>query len=444
LKTAEKDAAILGIHGANLNSKAEISKSIFSLLFAALLLLSSVPQAIAGGPHALSVYSSNVTTTPVGSDPVAMVWNPTNQYLYVVNKMSNSISVIDPLHQQLIKNIPVGKAPDAIDVDPATGNIYVAYGADGVVGVIDGTTNAVVDVIMGFAYPIGIRVQSQYIYVLDSNLDSVSVIDIKTHKEITTIPTGSFSDYLIVNKYIGVVTDLSSSVDTFFDTATNAVTHAVKTVGLAAAATFVANNQVWVVGSAKSMSEIDIIDTTNFKILGNITSNYPLKDILSGYNGVVYVAEDGTGNLWGIDPTTHATVSEFKMGTNLAGLAEIFPTASGPTPAMAPNGALVQICVTDTGKNQVACIPEAASSSTTTSSTSSSSQTSTSTSNTATSTTRTGASSTSTASSSSSAGGGIPEFPYQFVALTAFTVLLAVSYLLARGRPLPTRRAGQG
>jgi hypothetical protein len=41
---------------------------------------------------------------------------------------------------------------------------------------------------------------------------------------------------------------------------------------------------------------------------------------------------------------------------------------------------------------------------------------------------------TTTSSSSTSGGGGIPEFPGQLATMTAFTVLLAVSYLLVRSR----------
>lgn len=46
-------------------------------------------------------------------------------------------------------------------------------------------------------------------------------------------------------------------------------------------------------------------------------------------------------------------------------------------------------------------------------------------------------SSSSTTSSSSSGGGGVPVFPYQLVAATVFTALLAASYLLVRSRAKP-------
>jgi hypothetical protein len=39
-----------------------------------------------------------------------------------------------------------------------------------------------------------------------------------------------------------------------------------------------------------------------------------------------------------------------------------------------------------------------------------------------------------TSATTSSAGGGIPEFPFQLVMVSLFTVVIAVAYLVARSR----------
>jgi DNA-binding beta-propeller fold protein YncE len=46
--------------------------------------------------------------------------------------------------------------------------------------------------------------------------------------------------------------------------------------------------------------------------------------------------------------------------------------------------------------------------------------------------------------SSSKSGGGVPEFPYQFMAAAAFTALLAISYLVIRTRMTHKVRPGAG
>jgi hypothetical protein len=50
----------------------------------------------------------------------------------------------------------------------------------------------------------------------------------------------------------------------------------------------------------------------------------------------------------------------------------------------------------------------------------------------------------STASTSSSNGGGVPEFPYQFVTAAAFTAILVLSYLVVRSRALPRAPVATG
>jgi hypothetical protein len=74
--------------------------------------------------------------------------------------------------------------------------------------------------------------------------------------------------------------------------------------------------------------------------------------------------------------------------------------------------------------------------STTTTTTSSSSST--------TSATTTSATQQTTTSTSKSGNGGVPEFPYQFMAASAFALLLAISYLVVRTRMAPKARLGAG
>ena len=88
---------------------------------------------------------------------------------------------------------------------------------------------------------------------------------------------------------------------------------------------------------------------------------------------------------------------------------------------------------THTSSRSVILVPCSSSSSTST--TSSSASTGSSTSST-TSTCYTTSSVTSSSSTSTNQSGGIPEFPYQTLALTAFTILIATSYLLVRKKSL--------
>ncbi|NNN22562.1 MAG: YncE family protein [Acidimicrobiales bacterium] len=68
----------------------------------------------------------------VGTDPVAIALDPTNgKYLYVVNKGSGSISVIDTSSNQVASSVVVGGNPNAISISKGIASAYVTLGAQG-------------------------------------------------------------------------------------------------------------------------------------------------------------------------------------------------------------------------------------------------------------------------------------------------------------------------
>jgi YVTN family beta-propeller protein len=47
-----------------------------------------------------------------------VVTSSDNKYLYVTNMFANTVSVIDNLHNKVIKTIKVGKTPNGISIMP--------------------------------------------------------------------------------------------------------------------------------------------------------------------------------------------------------------------------------------------------------------------------------------------------------------------------------------
>ncbi|MFP4396432.1 MAG: YncE family protein, partial [Anaerolineales bacterium] len=63
----------------------------------------------------------------VGENPSAIAVNPVTDYVYVANRDSNSVSILDGKTQtKLGGDVPVGANPVAIAVNPTTGYVYVA------------------------------------------------------------------------------------------------------------------------------------------------------------------------------------------------------------------------------------------------------------------------------------------------------------------------------
>ncbi len=63
----------------------------------------------------------------VGENPSAIAVNPVTDYVYVANRDSNSVSILDGKTQtKLGEDVPVGANPVALAVNPTTGYVYVA------------------------------------------------------------------------------------------------------------------------------------------------------------------------------------------------------------------------------------------------------------------------------------------------------------------------------
>jgi YVTN family beta-propeller protein len=57
---------------------------------------------------------SVISSISVGIFPQALIFNPSNNNIYVANRDSETVSVIDSTNTTLIKDIPVGMSPQAL------------------------------------------------------------------------------------------------------------------------------------------------------------------------------------------------------------------------------------------------------------------------------------------------------------------------------------------
>jgi YVTN family beta-propeller protein len=113
----------------------------------------------------------------------------------VANQFSSNVSVIDTASNSTIVNIPVGFEPTGIGVTPDGSHIYVADSVLNVVWVIDAPTNEV----LSGSIPVGGNPQDllmsrdgSKVYVSNFNSQSVSVIDTASNTVHATISVGFF------------------------------------------------------------------------------------------------------------------------------------------------------------------------------------------------------------------------------------------------------------
>src|SRR5688572_19473465 len=84
---------------------------------------------------------SVISTISVEKFPQTIVFNPANENLYVANRDSGTVSIIQSINNTLINNIDVGLSPQAIVFNPANENLYVANTISNTISIIDSSTN---------------------------------------------------------------------------------------------------------------------------------------------------------------------------------------------------------------------------------------------------------------------------------------------------------------
>ena len=151
-----------------------IEKLLHSL---ALLLLAALASAPA---LAVQARSSAIAVTPDG----ARVW--------VVNRDSNSVSVLDTVTSALLAETPVGREPRTLAITPDGAKVYVACLGSNRVDVLDGATFALLRSIAVGREPFGVAVapNGARVYVTATSSGTVSVIDPVTDTVTSTITPG--------------------------------------------------------------------------------------------------------------------------------------------------------------------------------------------------------------------------------------------------------------
>lgn len=146
---------------------------------------------------------NNVGTIALNSGdfPVDAALSPNGKTLYVANHFGNSIAVIDTATRTVTNTISIGSGPQGIAVSPDGARLYVSDFDDDTVLVIDAATGAVIDAIVVTGSPNGVVVSPDgtKVYVTAYNAGNVAVIDTSTNLVTTTISVGSLpvsADYV--------------------------------------------------------------------------------------------------------------------------------------------------------------------------------------------------------------------------------------------------------
>ena len=148
------------------------------------------------------LYSGNALPTDCsGAYPWSVAYDSGKGEVFVVQDLSNNVSVVSDATNTVVATIPVGSSPEGVAYDSGKGEVFVTSYDSNTVSVISDASNTVVATIPVGPYPEGVAYDSGKgeVFVANSNCPStgtcgqgtVSMISDAMNKVVATISVGS-------------------------------------------------------------------------------------------------------------------------------------------------------------------------------------------------------------------------------------------------------------
>lgn len=303
--------------------------------------------------QALPIVIATITVSGAHSSVLGV--NSNTNRVYVGDFDNGIVSVIDMTTNTVVATIPglkvnINDGPTDIAVNPNTNRIYVGRTVHfgGQITVIDGATNSVSTIGGLGAHPVSLAVNAitNRIYVANQLSNNVSVVNGGTNGVITTIggfaaPVGVAVNPVTNRIYIGNSNTDSISI---IDGNTNTI---VATIALGADPFRIAvdptTNRIYV--SQWLNDYVAVIDGSSNSIVTTIgVGDSPLGIDVNPNNGRVYTANIGSDNVSIIDGNTNTVVSTVGVDDN--------PVGVGVNPANS------RVYVTNSASNTVSVIED--------------------------------------------------------------------------------------
>ena len=265
------------------------------------------------------------TTVTVGSNPFAVAVNPVTNKTYVVNKMSNNLTVIDGA-TNTTATVNTGTAPVAIAVNPATNKIYVANSGGNTVNVFEGVTNAratVSDPNATSPAAIAVNPVTNKIYVANAVSNNVTVIN-GVDNTFTTVtdPNATGPSAIAVNPVTNriYVANRGSGNVTLIDGASNATT----TIGVGSTPDAVAVNPVTnkVYVANENSTNVTVLDGAANTVITTVgAGSLPYALAVNPVSNRIYVANFGGTTVTVIDGAANTVITTVGVGSSPSAVA---------------------------------------------------------------------------------------------------------------------------
>ncbi|MGG1618068.1 S-layer homology domain-containing protein [Paenibacillus sp. NRS-1781] len=211
----------------------------------------------------------------VGSEPNSAAFNPNGTQVFVTNRASGTVSVINPATDTVVGTITVGSQPHGVAFNSDGSKAYVANMSSSTLSVINTATLTVTGTVSVLSRPVAMVAAAQKLYLTQSGANKVAVVDF-TNDTITSQITVGTSPYGL-------------------------------SVNPAGTKIYVANQ------GNKTVSVINVVDNT---VEATVTvDNSPSATEVSPDGSRVYVANSGSGTVSVINTASNTVESTVAVGS---------------------------------------------------------------------------------------------------------------------------------
>jgi len=272
-----------------------------------------------------SAQAQTVTATlPTGAAPLSVAVNPVTNKMYVANRNSNNVTIIDGA-TNTTTTVPLGASPGSIAVNTVTNKVYVTTSSGGgSVTIIDGAADAVITTVTpGISPgsvlangPVAVNPVTNKIYAV-LGFANMTVIDGATNTA-TNVSLGDTASGVAVNPVtnkIYVTFGVSPGAVRVFDGTNNAV---LKTLCCFSSPQAVAVNPVTnkVYVTSTGFGELTVIDGATDTAITTLTvGTLPLSLAVNPVTNKIYVANQLSNTVAVMDGATDAVAAVVTAGT---------------------------------------------------------------------------------------------------------------------------------
>lgn len=254
------------------NNRRKCSNLVFRV---ALVLAFAIPA------HAATNASK---TIPVGTNPGQIVVNPNAHTAFIVNQGSNSVSLLDTQQLKIKKVIPVGISPMGIAANPTVNKVYVANSGSGTITPISGTSALTPWIVGGTPSAVVVDSVINQLYVMDTSLNQIDILNAGTGAAIATIPTSLQPVAMTVN----------IATHALFVACTGSSSGSVVVID------GVHHNVITTVAVAKGSTSISVDPATNIVIVESFSTNtHTAINAASGYSVQTQTLSGPMGSAYG-------------------------------------------------------------------------------------------------------------------------------------------------